>query len=162
MVALALIAIAFSHDANAEPRLVDSPECKEAANRFIEETGAEIEGIPPSGDLVFLRHQSLREVDPPIMLSCSPGHLHVSVTCGSRFPSPAWFALAATAGHAVTGEAPRKLEEAIKKCYRDALTAGEERLGGVELGEVKIVCDSIGTYESGSTEVISGDKRQWQ
>ncbi len=67
------------------------------------------------------------------------------------FPPNAWFMLAATAGKAVTGVDPRKLESAIRKCHRAALK-DESELSDVEIPNAKIECQAY-TRDGGSVGV---------
>ncbi len=83
------------------PRMADSPECKETTARIIQATGARFDRISPFGNNVFFQHKLNTEM----MLSCiTHDQTDVSLYWNGASPPNAWFALAAKAGQAVTGE----------------------------------------------------------
>lgn len=97
---------------------------------------------------MFLRHPLNKEM----VLSCMTHRLTgISLNWDAAFPSAAWFALAVKAGSAVTGEAPEKLEAAIRKCHRDAL---KDRLESseLELANAKIECQAF-VRDRGGTSI---------
>ena len=52
-------------------------------------------------------------------------YTRIVLNFGEAFPPASWFALAAKAGGAVTGETLTTLDEGIHECHRKALKSGE-------------------------------------
>ncbi|MET4043984.1 hypothetical protein [Bradyrhizobium sp. RT6a] len=108
--------------ATAGERSAETPECKEITARIIEKTNTHFDHFSPSRGSVFFKR-------PDMVLICDPKFVtYVSLNWdASGFPSNDWFALAATAGNAVTGVDVKKLEAAAHRCHRAALKVTDEQ-----------------------------------
>ncbi|WP_143199892.1 hypothetical protein [Bradyrhizobium sp. NAS80.1] len=115
----------------------DSAECKELTARIVERTGARFDHFSPTRHTVFFK-------DPDMVLTCTTHQLTgVSLSWqASGFPPNAWFALAASAGNAVTNVDLKALEAAARKCHRLALKDKSE-LADLELPKAKVECQAF-------------------
>ncbi|MGY0573243.1 hypothetical protein ACTGJ9_020875 [Bradyrhizobium sp. RDM12] len=90
---------------------------------------------------------------PDMVLICDPKFVtYISLNWdASGFPPNEWFALAATAGNAVTAVDLEKLEAAARRCHRAALK-DESELARIELREAAIECQAF-TRDGGGVVV---------
>ncbi|MCK1493482.1 hypothetical protein IVB14_24415 [Bradyrhizobium sp. 180] len=88
-----------------------------------------------------------------MVLICDPKFVtYISLNWdASGFPSNDWFALAATAGNAVTGADRTKLEAAAHRCHRAALKDRSE-LASIYLDDATIECQAF-TRDGGGVTV---------
>ncbi|MCK1474895.1 hypothetical protein IVB27_08755 [Bradyrhizobium sp. 197] len=95
--ALAALFLVSPEVATAGERSTETPECKEITARIMERTNTHFDHFSPSGGSVFFK-------GPDMVLICDPKFVtYVSLNWdASGFPPNDWFALAATAGSAVT------------------------------------------------------------
>ncbi|MGA3063950.1 MAG: hypothetical protein ABSD90_12115 [Methylocystis sp.] len=146
-----LVASAISAQENEKPRSAESSECKKITARLIKATGAQFERISPLGDNVFLKHP----IDKEMVLSCTTHRLTgISLNWDGASPSNEWFALAAKAGNAVTGEDLKKLDVGIRECHRSALK-GKSEVSDLEVAGAKIECQAF-TRDGGGTLMSIG------
>lgn len=124
----------------------ETPECKEITARIIERTNARLDHFSPSGGSVFFKR-------PDMVLICDPKFVtYISLNWdASGFPSNEWFALAASAGNAVTGADRTKLEAAAHRCHRAALKDKSE-LASVYLHDATVDCQAF-TRDGGGVNV---------
>ncbi|MDA9407931.1 hypothetical protein [Bradyrhizobium sp. CCBAU 45384] len=124
----------------------ETPECKEITARIITQTNTNFDHFSPSGGSVFFRR-------PDMVLICDPKFVtYVSLNWdASGFPPNEWFALAATAGNAVTSVDRTKLEVAAHRCHRAALKDQSE-LATIELHGAAVECQAF-TRDGGGVVV---------
>ncbi len=160
--AMAVIGAASAIAGEEKLRPVDSAECKEITARVIEATGATFGEYSLLGDNVFLNHTLVPD---RMVLSCgiyssSPltdqsNHYFtgISVSFEGAFPPNPWFAVAAKAGRAVTGEEIRTLDQGIRQCHREALESKTE-LAELETPHAKIECQAFTRDGGGVTMTV--------
>ncbi|MCK1431197.1 MULTISPECIES: hypothetical protein [unclassified Bradyrhizobium] len=144
--ALAALFLVSPEVATAGERSTETPECKEITARIIERTNTHFDHFSPSGGSVFFK-------GPDMVLICDPKFVtYVSLNWdASGFPPNDWFALAATAGSAVTGADTKKLEAAAHRCHRAALKEAEEQ-ASVALPSATVGCQAF-TRDGGGVVV---------
>lgn len=147
--ALAALLLRPPEAASAGEHSAEAPECKEITARIIEQTNTHFDHFSRSGGSVFFKR-------PDMVLICDPKFVtYVSLNWdASGFPPNDWFALAATAGNAVTGADRTKLEAAAHRCHRAALKDKSE-LARIELPEAAIDCQAF-TRDGGGAVVDVG------
>lgn len=135
--ALAALFLVSPEAATASERSAETPECKEITARIIERTNTHFDHFSPSRGSVFFKR-------PDMVLICDPKSVtYVSLNWDtSGFPPNDWFALAATAGGAVTDADPKKLEAAAHRCHRAALRDKTE-LTSVHLPDATVECQAF-------------------
>lgn len=147
--ALVALSLGSFQAAIAGERSAETPECKEITARVIERTNTHFDHFSPSGGSVFFKR-------PDMVLICDPKFVtYISLNWdASGFPSNDWFALAATAGNAVTGADRTKLEGAAHRCHRAALKDKSE-LAGVYLQDAAVECQAF-TRDGGGVVITVG------
>lgn len=135
--ALTALFLGSLQSATAGERTAETPECKEITARIIKQTNTHFDHFSPSGGSVFFK-------TPDMVLICDPRFVtYISLNWdASGFPPNDWFALAATAGNAVTGADRTKLEAAMHRCHRAALKDKSE-LATVELRDAAVECQAF-------------------
>ncbi len=119
--------------AEEAPRPIDSPECKEIVARLMEIEGTAFHGT--DGKMAVFLHPTFSD----FTLVCYRQDLTgVLVRFDGVHPSNTWYSLAAKAGMAVTGVDAAILENAIRKCHRDA--RGGDIAPVIRMPKAKIRC----------------------
>jgi hypothetical protein len=128
----ALLAAAQAGEGTAE-----TSECKEIAARLVGLTGTHFDHFSPSHGSVFFKN-------PDMVLICDPKFVtYVALNWDeSGFPPNKWFGLLATAGYAVTGADPKRLEAGAHRCHRSALKDASE-LSQLELKDAVVECQAF-------------------
>lgn len=144
--ALAALFLVSPEAATAGERSAETPECKEITARIIERTNTHFDHFSPSRGSVFFKR-------PDMVLICDPKFVtYVSLNWdASGFPPNDWFALAATAGSAVTGVDRTKLETAAHRCHRAALK-DESELARIEFRDAAVDCQAF-TRDGGGVNI---------
>lgn len=149
--ALVVLILSLFRAAVAGEHSAETPECREMTARIIERTNTHFDRFSPSGGSVFFKR-------PDMVLICDPKFVtYVSLNWdASGFPPNDWFALAATAGNAVTGVDLKKLEAAAHRCQRAALRDKGEQAAAA-LPNAAIECQAF-TRDGGGVVVTIGKR----
>lgn len=93
--------------------------CKEATARIVKSTSGTFHAGGRNDDTVEITG------DPPIVvqIDCGSSDDTISVTIASdvQYPSNRWFAVAAKAGHGLTGDPVGDIAKVVRKCFLDGM-----------------------------------------
>jgi hypothetical protein len=138
---------------------VDSAECKEITARLLEATNAMFDRYGLTRSTIFLKHPNPIITD--MVLSCgfpcsssaAKNHHYTGIGLAfeGAFPPNGWFAVAAKAGRAVTGENIEVLDQGMRQCQREALKS-ETESADLETPNARIECQAF-THDGGRAAV---------
>jgi hypothetical protein len=93
-------------------------ECLELTARVVRETGGEFRPGGEHGDTVEVGSIIIQ-----IDCGFSPATMSVEIGADSKYPDNQWYAIAARAGYALTGDPVASIEKAVRRCLLADLTS---------------------------------------
>lgn len=137
-----------------EVKGVDAPLCKLISMHVVENAHANFDHFSPLRTGVFFTHPLAKDV----VLDCSSRlFLSLYISTSSPYPNDLWFSFAAEAGRAISTTTAQVVEDALRRCHKQAL-ADQSGIGMAQIPGAELDCQIWMDIPSFSVSVFLRDE----